>query len=167
MPFCNSAEVIIATCAPAIMDFRTSWALCTPPVIARLARNPSIENGNPVQPQQQFLRTTQGQAGHDFERFNVEVRLVKAIKKDQSARACRVQLFAHSEEQDRPRGYWHARAPGTEEAGAGIGGGKDLQESNLPRTDGRPPCHFTERHELEARDHSPLSVRVEKSACAD
>ena len=43
---------------------------------------------------------------------------------------------------------------GTEEVGAGIGGGEDLQESNLPRADCRPPGRPAERHELEARNHS-------------
>jgi len=57
--------------------------------------NPTVENGDPVQPQQQFLRTAQRQARHDFERFNVEIRLVEAIKEDQPVRAGRVELFAH------------------------------------------------------------------------
>ena len=33
----SSAEVIMATRAPAIMDFSTSSAVCTPPVTARSA----------------------------------------------------------------------------------------------------------------------------------
>ena len=57
--------------------------------------DPPIEDGDPVQPQQQFLRTAQRQAGHHFERFNIEIRLVKAVEENQPVRPGRVQLFAH------------------------------------------------------------------------
>src|SRR5690242_1782202 len=57
--------------------------------------DPPVKNGNPAQPQQQLGRAAQGQAGHDFESFNVKIRLVKAIEENQSVRAGRVQLFAH------------------------------------------------------------------------
>ena len=53
----------------------------------QVGADPSIEDGDPVQPQQQFLRTAQRQAGHHFERFNIEIRLVKAVEEDQSVRA--------------------------------------------------------------------------------
>ena len=61
----------------------------------KIGADPPVKNGDPVQPQQQFLRTAQRQTGNDLERFNVEIRLVKAIKEDQAVRAGRVQLFAH------------------------------------------------------------------------
>jgi hypothetical protein len=60
-------------------------------------------------------------------------------------------LGHHSEEQDRPRDYWHARAPGTEEAGAGSEAEKIYRATAPYRRSA--PCP-SPGHELEARDHS-------------
>ena len=68
------------------MDFNTSCALCTPPVMAMSARNMPIDDRDPVKTQQQFARMTQRQAGNHVEFFDIKIGLVKPVEEHQSAR---------------------------------------------------------------------------------
>ena len=73
----------MATRAPAIIALSTSRPEWTPPVTARSALNLPVQDGDPVQPQQQFVRRTQAQVRPDLQRGQVEVRLVEAVEQHQ------------------------------------------------------------------------------------
>ena len=63
-----------------MIAFKTSSALCTPPVTASHLAYLSVKDGNPMQPKQQFFRRAQRQAGNHTQVFDIEIRLVKAVK---------------------------------------------------------------------------------------
>jgi len=88
MPRFSSAEVIIATLAPAIMAFTTSVALCTPPS-APGPFHAAVQHRDPVQAQQQLVRVAQNQVGHHLQRFQVEIRLVEAVEEHQASAPAR------------------------------------------------------------------------------
>src|SRR5580704_4277421 len=50
---------------------------------------------DPMQPQQHLLWPAQRKAGHDLERFQIEVRLVKTIEQHESVGTRSVEAFSH------------------------------------------------------------------------
>ena len=83
-PFCSSAEVIMATDAPAITAFKTSSAPMHPARHGDVRADVAVDHRSPVKPQQQFARMAEREAGHDFQLIDVQVRLIEAVEEDQS-----------------------------------------------------------------------------------
>ncbi len=94
MPRFSSAEVIMATRAPAIIAFTTSVAGVHAAGERQVGLDAAVQHRHPVQPQQQLVRVAQDQVGHHFQRFQVEIRLVEAVEQHQRVGAGLVQLLA-------------------------------------------------------------------------
>ena len=90
-----SAEQSIVTSAPAMSIFSTSVARWMPLVAARLALDPSVQNRNPPQRHAHRHGRAQQDVRLHFERFQVNVRLVKTVEQHQAVRAGVVELLCH------------------------------------------------------------------------
>ncbi len=87
IPLVINSEASIATVAPAIMALSTSRAVWTPPVAARSADDPAVEDRDPAQRQAQVVRVAQRQARHNLQHLQVQVRLVEAVEQHQAVGA--------------------------------------------------------------------------------
>ena len=83
MPLASSADVVIATCAPAMIGFQYSLRAVDAARHGKVRAHIAIENRNPVQPKQQLLRTAERELGADVEVLDIEIRLIKAIEQHQ------------------------------------------------------------------------------------
>ena len=85
----------MATLAPAAIDFSTSSAVWTPPVIAMSALILSNRIATQCRRSCQLVGAAQNQVRNHLQRFQVEVGLVEAVEHHQSIRARLLQLERH------------------------------------------------------------------------
>ena len=87
MPYFSSAEVIMATCAPAIMRLQHVAGVVHAAGDGDVGLDLVIENGGPVQPEAQLMRAAQHQVRHYLHLLQVEVGLIEAIEDDDAVGA--------------------------------------------------------------------------------
>ena len=73
----------MATLAPAIIDLQHVGRRVDAAGHGQVGLDPAVEDGDPVQAQQQFVRRAQAQGRPDLQQAQVEVRLVEAVEQHQ------------------------------------------------------------------------------------
>ena len=91
MPCCSSADVIIATRAPAIIAFSTSSAVWTPPVTARSACMCPYRIATQCSRSSSSCERAQREVRHHLQVLQIEVGLVEAVEQHQAVGARLVQ----------------------------------------------------------------------------
>ena len=83
-PLCSSSEAIMVTLAPAISGFEHVFGCMHAAGQGKIGLDAPVQDGDPTQGQAQLVGVAQHQVGDDFQLFQVEIGLVKAVEQHQA-----------------------------------------------------------------------------------